>query len=490
MNANFFATFILATYPLFVVVLFLTCRRAVVATTAALLISEMVLPPGYTLPLSSPVWLGKDVIPNISCLLCAVLFGRGALRRAKPFRGLEFFFLLAVIGDFFTVATNRDPIQYGANVLLPGEKLTDVFSESIRLLAEAWIPFFLGRTLFRSSRDLVTLARMLAIAAIVYTLPIMIELRLSPLFNIWVYGYGTFREFNMAIRWGGYRPQVLMGNGIVMSMFMLACTVMTIALARVKKRVGRLPMVPLCIYLLVILVLCKSTGSIVYAFLLLPLLTLASPRRMLLFAAILCSFVLIYPLLRFGNVLPIEKVGSLFTSLSPDRAESLQYRFDMEQRFLDLTRTRPWFGMGGYGRNFVYDRQTGRADTVVDGAVIATLSSRGLVGFLTHFSPLVMTVILARRRGKKLRQRTNRLLLASLAVICAVILFDQIINAVQPPVFTLMLGALYGLAPGLLAEEKNETRGMPTGRAAYPHDQAVSPGFPGPPAFESDPRPP
>jgi hypothetical protein len=297
---------------------------------------------------------------------------------------------------------------------------------------------------------------MLVLAAAIYAFPILIEVRMSPQFNQWFYGYATFKAWDKSIRWGGYRPQVLMSNGIALSMFILTCTLMAVGLARAKARLRSIRVKPLCVFLIVILVLCKSTGSIVYAILLLPFLSFASPRRILTVAGLLAAVVLIYPLLRFGGVLPVEKVGSLFTSLSADRAGSLTYRFDMEQGMLDLTRTRPWFGMGEYGRNFLYDPITGKSVSVIDGLVIAVLSTRGLVGFLAFFGPYVFSVLQASRRAKRIQVESNRILVSALTLACAVILFDLILNATFPALFIMMMGALSGIVPGILAEEEQQ----------------------------------
>jgi len=121
---------------------------------------------------------------------------------------------------------------------------------------------------------------------------------------------------------------------------------------------------------------------------------------------------------------------------------------------LDLTRTRPWFGMGGYGRNFVYDRVTGQSLTVVDGAVIACLSSHGIVGFFGVFGPLLASVLRAARRTRRIRDRSSRILAGALSLAAAVILFDLVINSTLPPLFIMLVGAVAGVVPGIIAEER------------------------------------
>lgn len=455
MQPNALANLALATYPLFIWAMF-ALKRPPVALALSLLVSELTLPSLYSLPLSFPAWLNKSTIPSLAAFLPAFIFGRSYFRRSAPFRGVEAFFVLGFVGDFFTMWTNRDPIHWGP-VTLPGENIRDVISYGIRSVIVPWSAFYLGRVMFKTSRDLMALTRLLVLSAAIYTIPILIEVKMSPQFSNWFYGYSPV-DFQQTMRWGGYRPGVFIGHGLSLSLFMLVCTMMAVALARIKRRLWSLSMKPLCIYLFVVLVLCKSTGSIVYAAALIPLLLFAAPPLFSKVATFVAAVVLLYPLLRFGDILPVEKVGELFSSISTDRAGSLSYRFQMEQQMLDITRARPWFGMGGYGRNFVYDGR-GNPTTVVDGFVIGLISTRGIVGFLTFLGPLLFSVLGASRVIRQIKTRSSRILLSALTLCCAVVLFDLIVNSTLPPLFIMTFGALRGLTPGLIAEEAQQARG-------------------------------
>ena len=451
MQIRLFATVALSIYPLFVWYLFST-RRAPVALALSLVIAEMVLPGLYDLPLSSPTWLSKTSIPQLAAVLPAFIYGRSYMRRSKPFRGVETFFLLGYIGQFFTMWTNRDPIQYGPTVL-QGEDFHDFTASVLRSAAETWLPFYLSRAMFKSTRDLYALVRILVIAATVYTLPILIEIRISPQFSNWIYGYSP-SDFLQMVRWGGYRPTVLMSHGLQLSLFMLVCALVTVAAARARRNIGPVPMKALSFYLIVVLVLCKSTGSIMYAAALVPALIFLSPRRTCLIATVMTILVLVYPLLRFGDFLPMEDIGASFSSISADRADSILFRFRMEQGMLNLARTRPWFGMGGYSRNFVYDARTGKTNTVVDGAVMECFTCYGLVGFLMFYGPFIFTTIKAAVISRKIKSQQSRLLIAALVVCCAVTLFDLMMNSTFTPFYIMLFGALAGSVQGIISEEK------------------------------------
>jgi hypothetical protein len=448
-----FANFALAVYPLFMLALFYRYRPPE-AVALSLLISEMALPPNYTLPIH-PNWLGKGSIPPFVAWVLIHFFGRSYLRGTRPFRGIELFFLLWPIGCFFTWWTNRDPIQYGPVTLLP-QLFVDFVADVLRLLCDPWVVFFLGRIMFRTSRDLIALYRLTAICIAVYTLPILFEIRMSPQVNHMVYGYMP-SGWGMVYRWGGYRPLVCFPTGLHLASFVLVCTIMVITMARSGLRFGNIPTKILSVYLVVVLVLCKSTGAIVYAAVLIPFVLFLSPRRMLTAAKVITILFLLYPILRWFDLIPTKAISDFFAGLSTDRAGSLAYRFDMEQGMLDLTKLRPWWGWGGYSRGFVHDPVTGETLSIPDGAVVIGLSVHGWVGLAGYFLPYAYAILRVPRFIRKIKSRTNQLLLSALALNCSVIMLDLIFNTSFFPIYMLLVGALYGLSSGIVAEEARKS---------------------------------
>jgi hypothetical protein len=462
----------IATFPLFVLLMFLRYRPPV-AVTVSLLVGELALPPNYWLPIS-PSWLGKWTVPQLSLGLAVLVFGRAYYRRSRPFRGMEGVFLLGLVGSFFTWRTNMDVLQYGPRTL-PAHAFIDFQGEAIRLILDPWIVFFLGRIMFKRSRDLVTLTRLMTVTAAIFTIPILYEIRMSPQINKLLYGYMP-GAFDQTLRMGGYRPVVCFPDGLHLVSFVLASVLMAVAAARAGKRIGNLPMKGLSIYLFVILIACKSVGAILYGAVFVPMICLGSPRRMTTVAKWMTIFFLAYPFLRMGNLLPTKPIVDWFTSLSADRGESLGFRFDMEQSLLDFTAQRPWWGWGGWGRNFLYDPHTGKELTIVDGAVIIAVSSHGVFGFLTYFLPYGYSVIRAARLIRKIKSRADRIMMSAFAINCAVILFDLIINSAFFPLFMLFFGALYGLSTGIVAEEAQaeaEAEAEAARQRPQPYDQSL-----------------
>ena len=474
---NFLATLALALYPLFGLMLF-GVTRASVATTLTLMVAEMTLPPQFNIdfPLIPP--FDKATVPTLTVMAGTLLFAFRQLRRSRPFRGVELFLLLLIIARFITTRTNGDPIHH-TKVTLSGESLMDFLSDTQLVLILYWIPFFLGRTLFRSSRDLVSLARVMAIGAAIYTLPILVEIRLSPQICSWIYGYGA-QDFGQTIRFGGYRPTVLFSHGLGLSLYMLFCTLMAVGLARAKHRIGPFPGALVWLFLAMVLVLCKSTGTIVYAMVLIPLLFFVSRRKAISIGFVLLLFVVIYPLLRLANAIPIADIGDFLNGINPDRAQSLMYRLNMEQESLDLVRKRFIFGWGGYGRAFKYDVWSTKATTVLDSFAFIQLATRGMVGYVTFFLMFIGPVWIARRNIDKIRDPGSRVLVCALALIVCVTAFDLLINATLFPFLTLLAGALVGLTRGIIAEEQQMAQQQMGPAYGYPpgYPAGYPPGYP------------
>src|SRR5262249_16955565 len=139
------------------------------------------------------------------------------------------------------------------------------------------------------------------------------------------------------------------------------------ALWRSRSRVAGLPPLAVTVYLSAILVLCKTVGALIYAVALLPIVRFASARMQLRVATVLTVVALLYPSLRAADLVPTETMLSLAASFSDDRAESLAFRFYNEKKLLDHASERFWFGWGRFGRNRIFDLDSGRDESISDG---------------------------------------------------------------------------------------------------------------------------
>jgi len=214
-NPNFFAYIALLIWP--VVALYLYSRMPLgQATLWTILGACLLLPVNAQIKFEMVPALDKNSVAGLAALMgCAV----HARQRLKIFHGwglAELLIFLLLIGRFITSILNTDAVVVGVTEL-PGVGPYDggsaVIAEFIFIL-----PFFLGRQFLRSAEDNAEILRVLVIAGVVYSLPMLFEIRMSPQLHVWIYGYfpsGFSDEFRNA----GFRPVVFLGHGLLVAFF-------------------------------------------------------------------------------------------------------------------------------------------------------------------------------------------------------------------------------------------------------------------------------
>ena len=297
------------------------------ATLWTILGAQLLLPEGIFIKLAhsgSPQILDKFSIPNLVALLGCILCARRPLRFWNKFGLAEILLLMALAGPFITSELNGDLIKFG-HLTLPSighyEALSAAFAEFVFLL-----PFLLGRQILRTAADNEDILRILVIAGLIYSLPMLFEIRMSPQLNFWVYGYVP-SDFIQEVRDGGFRPMVFMGHGLAVAFFAMTTVIAAAALWRLKTSIMQLPSGPITAYLSMVLLLCKSFGALVYALALAPLVRWTNPRLHIRLAMVLSTIALTYPLLRTADLVPTSTIIDLAKSISSERAASLETRF-------------------------------------------------------------------------------------------------------------------------------------------------------------------
>src|SRR5262249_17421221 len=155
--------------------------------------------------------------------------------------------------------------------------------------------------------DIAEILRVLVIAGLLYSLPMLFEIRMSPQLHTWIYGYFP-HSFSQQMRDGGFRPIVFMGHGLLVAFFIMTTVVAAAAYWRTGPCVFRLHPGPITGYLSVVLVLCKTLGAVVYAAVLVPLIRLTKPQQQLRIALLLVAIALLYPTLRAADLFPTRSL--------------------------------------------------------------------------------------------------------------------------------------------------------------------------------------
>lgn len=393
----------------------------------------------------------KSTIPNIAAAVGCLFFARRKLKIFYGFGITEILLLGLVIGPFVTSVLNTEPV-IAAGRILPGVGVYDAGSAVIYQVLYI-IPFFLGRQFLRRPEDNLELLRVLVIAGLIYSIPMLFEVRMSPQLHTWVYGYFP-TSFLEQFRQGGFRPIVFLGHGLVAAFFAMTTAVAAAALWRLGSRIRRFHPGAVTAYLSVVVVLCKTFSSFVYGGILVPLVRWAKPRTQLRVAVIFAAIAVSYPMLRTLDLIPTTQILSISKSIDSQRAGSLETRFDNEYKLLNKAWRRIWFGWGRYGRNRVFDEETGADESITDGAWIIALGQFGLFGFFSMFGLLAMSVVRAAAAFKYASTQEEGITLAALALIVAINIIDLLPNSTISPWTWLLVGALTGRAEALYATSR------------------------------------
>lgn len=455
---NSFAYAALLSWP--VIALYLYSRLpASRATLWTILGAVLLLPVGTEIKFPMIPGIDKYSVASVAALVGCMLSKR---RLAPPSRGIglaEILIAATIVGPFITSLLNNDAIVIG-NTYLPGVGAYDAGSAAIAQIITL-VPFVLGRRVLNSAENNADILRVLAVAGLCYSLPILFEVRMSPQLHHMVYGYYP-SEFIQEVRDGGFRSMVFLGHGLAVSFFMATTTIAAAALWRTRSRIGRFPAWGVAGYLGAILVLCKSLGPLLYAVILAPLVRWASPRMQMRLACLLMVVVLAYPMLRLADLVPTHSILKIASSVSAEREVSLKTRFDNEDRLLARAWERPTFGWGRYGRSRVYGGWMGQDTTRTDGTWIITLGSFGLFGFAAQFGLFAWCVFRAAKALKYTQTAHESVYLAALTLIVAINIFDLLPNSWLINWTWLLLGALLGRAEQVyaLARKQASTRNL------------------------------
>jgi len=400
----------------------------------------LLLPVGTEVDLPMIPPLDKVSVPNISAfLVCTLIIGKRIplMPKDRNTRGLM---LLYVVSPFVTALLNGDAVVAGP-LFIAGMNSYDALSAVIRQMLFI-LPFLMGMQFFKTEKSLEEILQVLVIAAMWYSIPMLLEIRLSPQLHRWVYGYFP-HSFLQQMRDGGFRPVVFIGHGLWVAFFTMMALVASVTLWCIRqKSIRSLQNSWVVSYLFVLLLLCKSMASFVYGSFLLILVRFAKPKTQLRIATIMVVIALTYPLSRGLGLFPVQIISDLAATISTDRVQSFNFRVENEDRLLDKTEYRPLFGWGTWGRNRVYDSDTGKDITVTDGRWIQVMSQFGWVGLVAEFGLLALPVFRCARLFRRVTERREAVVLASITLIMAISILDLLPNNTMSPLTWLIAGAL------------------------------------------------
>ncbi len=358
----------------------------------------------------------------------------GSLKNTRyTYIGVIVFFV--ILSSTFTALENQEPLFYGPKII-PGLRIYDIASlifENVVL----FLPFF-SALLFLGTQDLqIKILRVITLLALVYSILMLVEIRMSPQLNNWLYGFFP-HSFAQHWRGNGWRPIVFLGHGLRVGIYIAMAVTAALILWRHTRHVLWLIA---AFWLLFMLYLSKNLGAFSIMLLFLPLILFTGARTLCLVAAGIAGIVLLYPMIRGTGWIPIDSILDYAESINPERAQSLSFRLMHEEWLLERAFEKPLFGWGSWGRPLVYDPVTGKEESVSDGAWIIFVGVYGWFGYIVYFGLLTAPLILTFFLRPQLRRSFAT---SGLAVVMAINLIDLIPNSSLTPVTYLIAGSLWG----------------------------------------------
>jgi hypothetical protein len=424
------------------------------------------LPPLAEFNLPLVPGMDKVSIPNLSVLLI-LMFGMKQKVQLIPESKLALLLVGGLILSAIpTVLTNAEPILFqvlggGGPIVflvdqLPGQSIRDIGSVLIAQVLTL-VPFLLARQFLSSEKALREILLALMVGGLIYSVPSLIEIRLSPQMNVWIYGFFQ-HSFEQMMRDGGFRPIVFLPHGLWLALFVCTALLSAAALTKQTQPADRWKMVLIIGYLAVLLVLCKSLASLVYGIVLLPVVLLMPARWQIRLAVTFAVVAVVYPMLRNFGVVPLDAILAQAEAFSPERAQSLGFRFANEQQLLDRAAEKPLFGWGGWGRNLVRDAETGVILSIPDGRWIIVFGTFGWLGYVCEFGLLALPLFLM---GIYMRRNGDAALspfVAPLTLILGITMMDMLLNATLTPFTWLTAGAILGYTEKLMPKTSGRTQ--------------------------------
>lgn len=462
---NIIAFAALIIWPFVIVAMFrkLSVERAFIW---AIMAGYMFLPERTEFDLPLIPSMNKETLPNLTAFVICVMVLK--LRPALLPDGLlgKALVLLLVTTPIVSVAFNLEPItfatQYSGRLIMveqpidpvPGMRIYDAVSA---LLAQLLLilPFFLARHILATEAALTELLRALMIAGVIYSLPILWEVRFSPQLHTNLYGFFQ-HDFLQMMREGGFRPIVFMPHGLWVALFMVMTAVAALHFARQAAPSDRLRATAITVWLFGIVYLCKSLGPMLILLVLTAFVMFLRPKMQFRIGALMALTTIAYPALRGAGLIPTGDLVAFLEARNPERAQSLWFRFYNEDMLLERAAERPVFGWGGWGRNQVFDQQTGEAISVTDGQWIITIGTYGWIGYIAMFGLLCLPLIALWWRYRQVPNDQIAPQVGVLAVMLGAMLIDLLPNATMVSLTWLIAGALLGHAELVQRQRQTE----------------------------------
>lgn len=431
---NWFAYVAMVSWPLVCVLLFIRLPTEKAAIWS-LLGGYMLLPSNWNI-IEHPPMDKMDITAAVTLLLCWMKGNKPRpSRRSLLMYALGFGFVIAPI---FTSLGNSYELQEAGRSVHGFYPLDGVKFAARNLLM--LVPLHIGRRYLATENARALLLKAVPTAMLVYSLPMLFEIRMSPQLHRWVYGYFP-STFNQQMRGGGFRPVVFFPHGLALAFFTAVAVLCTLVLIRARLRLVRSNTRLIAAYLSALLVLCKSLGPTVYAVVFAPIIMSTKPRFWVKMGCAVSLLVCAYPFLRSHDLAPTNLVSNVASRISADRNASFSVRVENEGILLRKAEQKPWFGWGGWSRNRIFDKWSGKDISTTDGAWIIYFGVYGWLGFLSFYG-LFSAALFAAHTAMDKELTPANITRGGLCLLLTICLINSIPNSVDEWLLLLLAGSV------------------------------------------------
>ena len=411
-----------------VMFMMLPARRAVIASyLGAWLFLPVVLYPVPMLP-----DISKMFATSIAVLLGVTLFDSGRFGQLR-WRIYDLPMLAWCVAPLLASLTNGLGFYDG---------ITAVLDQVIM-----WgLPYLIGRMYFTDLESLRELAMGIVIGGLIYLPLCALEALISPQLHRMVYGYHA-HSFEQTKRFGGWRPTVFMQHGLMVAMWMTVTALVALWLwwtGAVRKLMG-VPMLWIAMSLAVGVVITKSVGAwlafVAGAGCLVVIKYVRTPVLVGLILVGVPGYMVARTVVGWDGAQLVQAAEMVAGS---ERAASLSTRLHHEDLLTGKAMQQPLFGWGRWGRNRVYD-EMGNDVSTTDGLWVIVMGQTGLLGLGALTAMFMMPFLTVRNVARRRWRDAAVAAPVVMALLCALYLMDNLLNAMVNPVFTLIAGGLIGL---------------------------------------------
>jgi hypothetical protein len=459
---NAFAYLVLLSWPLVALALFrsMPVYKALVWTIVG---GHLLMPSGTYIKFPMLPALDKASVAAGSALVFCMIFSPRISPAPEASARIGRHTILILLGivivtPILTVLQNTEPLVYGPT-FLPGLRLYDGFGLISQVIV-AMVPFWLGLRYLNTHDGHKTLLQALAISAVCYSFPALVEIRLSPQLHTWVYGFFP-HDFIQHIRAGGFRPLVFLNHGLMLGIFLCMAIISAVVLYCEARREEKpaFGWLMVALWLFVVLFFSKNLGALMICAAISFVAFALGRRLQITLAVVVAAVVMFYPLLRGAGWIPVETVHNIALSIDVERAASLKFRLDNEDTLLTHANRKPFSGWGSWGRHAIFSPEDGRMTSTTDGIWLVLIGIYGWFGYIGRFGLLTLPILLFALRRSRFGPS---LITPGVILLLSANLIDFLPNAGLVNYVWLMAGAI----AGYVVWRPEKSTAAPAGRPA------------------------